>query len=411
VNVNPIVLSIPIFFILIGIELIVERFTHKDLYRLPDSIANLSCGITSQLSGLFLKIFAVGIYQFLFEKFAFLQLERSWIYWLALVLLVDLAYYWAHRMSHEINLFWGGHVVHHQSEEYNLSVALRQSSLQVVWTFGFSLPIAFLGFRTEDFVLISALNTLYQFWIHTEAIGKFPKWIEFIFNTPSHHRVHHGRDPKYIDKNHAGALIIWDRMFGTFQEEEEKPTYGITKPINSWNAVWANMSHYADMSEDLKRIPKWSDRFKYLFKKPGWLPDYLGGYRAAPAVDKATYKKYDTPGPMSLNLYVLFQYILCLVGTALFLFNASKFDLGAKAFITILISVVVVNCGVLFENRPWVRWAEWIRIVAYPLMLSGLTWWLGWQPMLHLISAFYLLISITWFYSLTRQSREHVQMV
>lgn len=410
-NVNPIVLSIPIFFVLIGIELIVERFTHKDLYRLPDSIANLSCGITSQLSGLFLKIFAVGIYQFLFEKFAFFELERTWVYWLALVLLVDLAYYWAHRMSHEINLFWGGHVVHHQSEEYNLSVALRQSSLQVVWTFGFSLPIAFIGFRTEDFVLISALNTLYQFWIHTEAIGKFPRWIEFIFNTPSHHRVHHGRDPKYIDKNHAGSLIIWDRMFGTFQEEEEKPTYGITKPINSWNAVWANMSHYADMSEDLKRIPKWSDRFKYFFKKPGWLPDYLGGYRAAPAIDKATYKKYDTPGPMSLNLYVLFQYILCLAGTALFLFNSENFDLGAKAFITILISVVVVNCGVLFENRSWVRWAEWIRIIAYPAILSGLTWWFGWQPMLHLVSISYLLISVIWFYSLTRLPREQVQMV
>src|SRR5690349_4977617 len=179
-NINPIVLSIPIFFILIGIELLVARFTHKDLYRLPDAVANLSCGITSQLSGLFFKIFAIGIYQILFEHFALFHPERTWYYWLLLFLLVDLAYYWAHRMSHEINLFWGGHVVHHQSEEYNLSVALRQSSLQVVWTFGFSLPIAFLGFDPKHFVLISALNTLYQFWIHTETIGKLPRWIEFI---------------------------------------------------------------------------------------------------------------------------------------------------------------------------------------------------------------------------------------
>jgi alkylglycerol monooxygenase len=409
VNVNPIVLSIPVFFILIGIELLVERFTHKDLYRLPDSIANLSCGITSQLSGLFLKIFAVGIYQFLFENFSLITLEPNWVYWLALVLLVDLAYYWAHRMSHEINLFWGGHVVHHQSEEYNLSVALRQSSLQVIWTFGFSLPIAFLGFKTEHFVLVSAFNTLYQFWIHTETINKLPRWIEFIFNTPSHHRVHHGRDPKYIDKNHAGALIIWDRMFGTFQEEEEKPTYGITKPINSWNAVWANMSHYADMTDDLKRIPKWSDRFKYLFKKPGWLPDYMGGYRAAPPVDKNTYKKYDTPSPLSLNLYVLFQYVLCLVGTSMFLFNASKFDLSQKIFITVLISVVVVNCGVLFENRPWVKWAEWIRIVLYPVILSAVTYWYGWAEWLHGLSLVYLIISFTWFYSFQKQHAQ-VQM-
>jgi alkylglycerol monooxygenase len=410
VNLNPIVLSIPIFFTLIGIELLVERFTHKELYRLPDAIANLSCGITSQLSGLFLRIFGIGIYQYLFENFAFFTLEQNWIYWAALILLVDLAYYWAHRMSHEINLFWGGHVVHHQSEDYNLSVALRQSSLQVVWTFGFSLPIAFLGFSTVHFALISALNTLYQFWIHTETIGKFPKWIEFIFNTPSHHRVHHGRDPKYIDKNHAGLLIIWDRMFGTFQEEEEKPTYGITKPINSWNAIWANVSHYADMGKDLKQISKFTDKVKYLFMKPGWLPDYLGGYRAAPEVDKSSYKKYDTPSPMSLNLYVLFQYLLCLVGTSMFLYFQREFSFSEKLLITTLVAIVVVNCGVLFENRPWVKWSEWIRIVLYPLLLSAFTYWNGWPEWLHVVSFGYLVISFSWFYSLQKQHAE-VQVV
>lgn len=408
-NLNPIVLSIPIFFTLIGIELLVERFTNQKLYRLPDAIANLSCGITSQLSGLFLKLFAVGIYQYLFEYFAFFSWERNWLYFVVLYLLVDLAYYWAHRMSHEINLFWGGHVVHHQSEDYNLSVALRQSSLQVIWTFGFSLPIAFLGFETRDFVLISAFNTLYQFWIHTETIKKLPRWVEFIFNTPSHHRVHHGRDPKYIDKNHAGSLIIWDRMFGTFQEEEEKPTYGITKPVNSWNAVWANMSHYAAMGTDLKRIPSWYDKFRYLFKKPGWLPESLGGYRPAPVVDKTTYQKYDTPSPLSLNLYVLFQYTLCLAGTSLFLFNQktpaglARFTLQENIFITVLISIVVVNCGVLFEQRPWVKWAEWVRIVLYPAILSLFTYWYGWPLWLHALSFSYFIISFAWFYSLQKQ--------
>ena len=402
-NVNPIVLSIPIFFILIGIELLVERFTHQKLYRLPDAIANMSCGITSQLSGIFLKIFGIGVYQYLFEHFTLFTWDRNWLYWLVLVLLVDLAYYWAHRMSHEINLFWGGHVVHHQSEEYNLSVALRQSSLQVVWTFAFNLPIAFLGFRTQDFVVIAAFNTLYQFWIHTETIKKLPRWFELIFNTPSHHRVHHGRDPKYIDKNHAGSLIIWDRMFGTFQEEEEKPTYGITKPINSWNAVWANMSHYAEMGNDIKQIPKLSDKFRYLFKKPGWLPEYMGGYRPAPPVDKLSYRKYDTPSPLSLNLYVLFQYVLCLGGTSMFLFNASKFDLEEKIFIAVLISIVVVNCGVLFEQRAWVKWAEWIRIILYPAILSLCTYWNDWPIWLHGVSFVYLIISFTWFYSLQKQ--------
>lgn len=409
-NFNPIVLSIPIYFILIGIELVVERFTNKDLYKFPDSVANISCGITSQLSGLFLTIFGIGVYQFFFEKLSLIAIEHfTWWYWVILVLLVDLAYYWAHRMSHEVNLFWGGHVVHHQSEEYNLSVALRQSSLQIVWTFAFSLPIAILGFKTEHFVLVNAFNTLYQFWIHTETIGKFPPWIEFIFNTPSHHRVHHGRNPKYIDKNHAGSLIIWDRMFGTFQEEEEHPTYGITKPINSWNPIFANVSHYISMAEDIRQIPGAKDKVKYLFMKPGWFPKSLGGYRAAPEVDRTTYKKYQTPSGISLNLYVLFQYVICLGGTAAFLFNAAKFNMGEKLFVAVLVSLMVVNCGVLFEQRPWVKFSEWFRIISYPLLLIGITIWNEWSFVYIGVAIGYGLLSAIWFYSI-QQRYAHLKM-
>jgi sterol desaturase/sphingolipid hydroxylase (fatty acid hydroxylase superfamily) len=394
--------------VLIGIELVVERITNKKLYRLPDAIANMSCGITSQLSGLFLKVFAIGIYQLLHENFNLVTWDKTWIYWVALFLLADLAYYWAHRMSHEINLFWGGHVVHHQSEEYNLSVALRQSSLQVVWTFAFSLPLAFIGFETLDFAIMSAYITLYQFWIHTELINKMG-WFEYIFNTPSHHRVHHGRNPKYIDKNHAGTLIIWDRMFGTFQPEEERPTYGITKPINSWNAAFANFSHYEEMAKDMKRIPSWSDKIKYMFKKPGWLPDYLGGYRAAPEVNKESYKKYETPSSLSLNLYVLFQYVLCLGGTSMFLFaqklpdGTDRFDLSEKAFIAVLITIVVVNCGVLFENRPWVRYLEWIRIVLYPLLLIGAVYFYNLPTLFYSVAGIYLIVSAYWFSRINQQ--------
>ncbi len=404
-NLNPVVLSIPIFFILIGIELVVERLTNKYLYKLPDAIANLSCGITSQLSGLFLKIFAIGIYQVLFQYFAFFTLEQTWLYWVVLVLLVDFAYYWGHRLSHEVNVMWGGHVVHHQSEEYNLSVALRQSSFQTLWTFAFNLPIALLGFRTEDFILVAAFNLLYQFWIHTEVIKKLPRWIEFILNTPSHHRVHHGRNPKYIDKNHAGSLIIWDRMFGTFQEEEEHPTYGITKPINSWNAVYANFSHYVNMGNDLKRITKWKDKIKYIFSKPGWLPAELGGYRAAPEVDKRTYQKYTTPSPMSLNIYVLFQYLLCLVGTAIFLFGQEGFTMMQKVFIALLVTITVVNCGVLFEKRKWAYYSEWVRITVYPFLLSAFAYYYAWPQVIHIVSAAYLILSVYWFFTITKNEK------
>lgn len=401
-NPNPVVLSIPIFFILMGIEIVVERLMHRKLYRLPDSIANLSCGITSQLSGLFLKVLAIGVYEVMYANFALAHWEKTWIYWLSLFLLVDLAYYWGHRLSHEINLFWGGHVVHHQSEEYNLSVALRQSSFQTVWTFAFNLPLALAGFETTDFILIAAFNLLYQFWIHTEVINKMG-WFEYIFNTPSHHRVHHGRDPKYIDKNHAGTLIIWDKMFGTFQAEEERPTYGITKPINSWNGVWANFSHYATMAQELKTIPSWSDKFRYLFHKPGWFPESMGGYRPAPPVDKAKYQKYDTPAPVSLGYYVLFQYAICLGATAFFLFTQGNFNLGQKAIVTVLISLSVVNCGVLFEKRPWVIPAEWARIILYPVGLIVVTLYLNWPMYMIWTAVVYLVISTAWFYQLNKR--------
>lgn len=410
-NFNPIVLSIPIFFLLMGIELLADRLTHRHLYNLPDTVANLSCGITQQLTGLFLTFFALGAYQYLYEHAALLSPSPdAWWYWVALYLLIDFAYYWAHRMSHEVNLFWGGHVVHHQSEAYNLSVALRQSSLQVIWTFAFSLPIALLGFRTIDFALISAFNTLYQFWIHTETIRKLPRWVEFIFNTPSHHRVHHGRNPKYIDKNHAGSLIVWDRLFGTFQAEEEAPVYGVTKPLRSWNAVFANLAHYADMREDLQRIPRWSDRLRYLFKKPGWLPASLGGYRAAPDVDPDTHRKYQSQTSSILNYYVLFQYVICLLVTAFFLFQADHFSLAGKSLISVLICFTVVNCGVLFEQRPWVHAAEWLRIVALPGIAATATFLYNGSPSFYFVAAGYGLVSVCWF-SLVRKKQFHARPV
>ena len=236
-NINPTVIAIPIYFLLIGIELIVHRFQATKSYRLNDAITNINCGVTSQVTAAFLKVFTIGFYSFVYEQFRFTTIENSGITWAIAFIAYDLCYYWAHRMSHQVNLFWGGHSVHHQSEEYNLSVALRQSSTQTIWTFLFYTPMALTGIDPLVMLSVSGFNLLYQFWIHTESINKLPRWFEAILNTPSHHRVHHARNPKYIDKNHAGTFIIWDKMFGTFKEEEERPTYGITKNLNSWNPL------------------------------------------------------------------------------------------------------------------------------------------------------------------------------
>lgn len=359
-NFNPIILSIPVFFILIGLELLVDKFRNKSNYRFNDAITNISCGIGEQVTGVFFKLAIVGLYTLLFENYAFFKIPVNWTTGIILFLGVDFFYYWFHRYSHVINLFWGGHVVHHQSEEYNLSVALRQGWFQKFFSFGFYLPLALIGFDPVQFLLVSSLVTLYQFWIHTKNINKMGV-LEYVLNTPSHHRVHHGVNPKYIDKNHAGTLIIWDKMFGTFQEEEEEPIYGITHPINTWDPLSANLHHWKQMYHGLKQMHGIKDKLRYTFNPPGWKPAYIND-REAP-VNTAPYKKFDTLVPNSINYYVLFQYAITLAGATFFLLSASKLSFTEKLIAASLVVLSIVNFSSLFESKKYAVFAEAFRIL------------------------------------------------
>ncbi len=361
-DLNLIVLSIPIFFFLIGVELIYDRISNRKLYRLNDSLANISCGITEQLSGVFAKVFTIAAYDLIYQNFRLMDIPATWYWWLFAFIGVDFFYYWAHRMSHEVNLFWAGHVVHHQSEEYNLSVALRQGAFQKVFTFYFYFPLALLGFSTEWFLSISAINLLYQFWIHTETIKRMPVF-NFVFNTPSHHRVHHGRNPKYIDKNHGGTFIIWDRLFGTFQEEEEQPVYGITKPLNTFNPIYAQVAHFFALGKDLRKLRKPGEIFSLLFRKPGWHPERLGGTKSVPEVDKGSYHKYEVEVSNRINIYIFFQYLLSLVITAIFLFTMSGMAQSLKLGLTVWIFFSVGSLGLLSDGRDLGKNLEWLRAV------------------------------------------------
>ncbi|MEK6480616.1 sterol desaturase family protein [Catalinimonas sp. 4WD22] len=403
-DINPIVLSIPIYFLLIGLELIIQFEQKKKLYRLNDALTNIGCGVTQQVTGLFFKVLVVAMYQLVYEYLAIIQIPVNWWTIAILFVLVDLCYYWAHRMSHEVNLFWGGHVVHHQSEDYNLSVALRQGSFQTLWTSIFYLPLAFLGFDTLTFVTVSAFVTLYQFWIHTETIGKLG-WFEWIFNTPSHHRVHHGRDPKYIDKNHAGVFIVWDRLFGTFQEEEEKPTYGVTQPVDSWNPVWANLKPYVAMGKQLQQTHRWSDRARILFNKPGWQPAEMGGYQAPQEVDKSSYKKYDSKGSARLNYYILFQFLLALIGTALFLFNEGQLKIIEKAGIATLILFSLLSLGSLFEKPGIAIPLEIVRIICTLIAAQYFINQGHWINTSLLYGITYLLVSFYWLFTAVKAKK------
>jgi alkylglycerol monooxygenase len=360
-------LAIPFFFVLIGIELIVNRWRGELAYSFQDSINNLSCGIGQQVLEPFLRTAGLAAYIVLYEQARLATIPATSVWgWAVLFLGVDLCYYAFHRASHRVNLFWASHVVHHQSEEYNLSVALRQSWIEVLLQPAFYLPLALVGFSPLMFVGMSTLNTLYQFWIHTRAVKRVPG-LEWVLNTPSHHRVHHGVNPKYIDKNYAGVLIVWDRLFGTFQEEEEEPVYGTVKPLASWSPLWANAHYWVEMGEMARAMSRGVDRLKVWFMPPEWRPADLSnglGYVTIPEASRATQKKYAVPVARSVAAYVAVSFLSVAVATTAFLWLAHGASLAPMLASSALILTTLVAWGALIEGRSWGVPLEIARLAA-----------------------------------------------
>jgi len=393
-NIPYITYAVPVFFLLIGVELVVALWEHKKAYRLHDSINDLSCGITEQMVGLFLKglLFAgyVGTYGYATGRGINLvdvdsySASGKWMAAVVLFLGVDCAYYWFHRIAHEYNAPWAGHVVHHSSEDYNLAVALRQGTFQGVFSWVFYLPLALLGFPPAWFAAMSSFDTLYQFWIHTRLIGKLGP-LEWVLNTPSHHRVHHGRNPKYLDKNYAGALIIWDRMFRTFQAEEEEPVYGLTKPLNSWNPLWANLHVWRDLCRDAWMAPRWVDKLRIWFMPQGWRPQGLPANSIAPELTRETVIRYDTQVPRGLNIYALVHFVgILLLAVGLL---AAGNPMAAHKSLTggelvagaMLVLWALLNIGGIFDHR---RWALPCEILRLPVTATALAFKLPAGPWL-----------------------------
>ncbi|MBK9176983.1 MAG: sterol desaturase family protein [Flavobacteriales bacterium] len=365
---DSIALAIPLFFLLMGLELAWSAWSGSRVYRFNDFVANLGCGIGSQVVGAFTKAFIFGVYLWAYDQWRLFTLPTTPLTWLAAFLLVDLLYYWFHRLSHEVNFLWAAHIVHHQSEEYNLSVALRQSWWQGLFSFWFYVPIALLGVHPLVIVTVGAFVTLYQFWIHTKAIGSMGP-LEWILNTPSHHRVHHGSDPKYIDRNHAGTLIIWDKLFGTYQREEEEPVYGITTPLRTWDPLKANFHYWGDLVRWARQCRNWKDRLLVFLKPPGWRPAYLGGVEGPRAKDKRSYRKFDTTAPRGVNLYVAVQFTALLAVTTLFLFRQGDLGMTRSWLAAALIVLWVMDMGLMLESKRWAVPVEVLRVIGFTALL------------------------------------------
>ena len=277
-----IIYAIPGFVLLLVVELLSFRLAQDDDelvgYEFRDTRTSLSMGGGNVLINAVWTLAVAVIYQVLYEISPWsIPADVVWA-WVLLFFLDDFAYYWFHRVSHEVRLFWGSHVVHHSSQHFNLSTALRQTWVPMTY-FPFWIPLALMGYRPWMIFTQQSISLIYQFWIHTEKIGKLPRPIEFIFNTPSHHRVHHGSQHQYLDKNYAGILIIWDRMFGTFEPEGERVRYGLTKNLTTFNPAKVAFHEYRSIRDDVRGANSWRERFGYVFGGPGWTPDHLADRR------------------------------------------------------------------------------------------------------------------------------------
>lgn len=360
---NYIALAIPVFFALIALELQVARRSGHRYYRLNDSINDLATGILQQLATLLFATFLVAGYLALYARARVVDLPAdSVLVWAACFVGVDLLYYWFHRLSHEINFLWAAHVVHHQSEEYNLTVALRQSALQPFFSMVFYWPLAVLGFPPAVYLACVSFNTLYQFWIHTRTIGRLGP-LERVLMTPSHHRVHHGRNPVYIDRNHGGTFIFWDKLFGTFEPEGETVVYGITRPLPSWNPVWANLHYWLEMLDAARATRRWRDKLLVFLKRPGWLPDDLGGFQPPPPV-RGDGPRYDPTVDRATAVYAVVQFVQILGLALAFIALCASLSLLELALLAAAVTWGLVGLGALFDGRPWAGPCEWLRLVA-----------------------------------------------
>ncbi len=266
--------AIPGFIILLSIEAWFSYREQKHLYHTKDTWGSLGLGIGNVMVGFATKALIFGLFSFLYQFRIFDLDAGTWWFWVLLFFADDFSYYWFHRISHNVNWFWASHVVHHSSKHYNLAAALRQTwTGNATGSFLFWAWMPLVGFHPVWVLFMQQVSLIYQFWIHTETVKKLPAIFEWILNTPSHHRVHHGSDLKYLDKNHGGVLIIWDRIFGTFQAEEERPTYGLTTNIESYNPVVIAFKTWGDLFRQAKRSGSFKNAVGYFIHPPGWSHD------------------------------------------------------------------------------------------------------------------------------------------
>jgi len=326
--------AFPVFALLMLAEAAIGLARGRCTYRVNDAIANLSQGILSQVTLVFTNVFHLGVYTLLFEHVVLLRAASfwdAWYGWVAALVLVDFCAYWAHRCSHKVAILWAAHVVHHQSQTFNFSTALRQESAYPILGFVFYLPLALLGMPPAVFALAWLGVLLYQVWIHTELVGRLGSF-DRVFASPSNHRVHHALNDAYIDRNFGGMLIIWDRLFGTFVAEGTEPcVYGTRPLLQSWDPLHANLIVYRKLLHDARLARRWSDKLRVWLMPPGWRPADVAQRDPRPPFDMATVRAFDPKLSRGALVFAATQFLVLAGAAAAFLWFADQLPLALAA--------------------------------------------------------------------------------
>ena len=358
--------AIPVFLLLIVIELFWGWWKGNNTYRANDSINSLSLGLLSTVTKFVFLNIGLLVFSGIEENYAIWAFNSSSLgHWLLAILLYDFLYYWFHRVSHERQFFWGSHVVHHQSEDYNLSTALRQTSTSFFTTWVFFIPCFFLGMPISMYVSIASAHLIYQFWVHTQHISTLG-FLEWFMVTPSNHRVHHAQNPDYIDKNYGGLLIIWDRLFGTFQKEhrEQPAIYGIRAPLASWNPIWANLHIFINMAMDAWRTANWLDKWRVLWSRTGWRPEDVEILYPAQKSNLDQFEKYNPDLSLLTNGAIVAQYILLSVFHLWSAGQVAQLSYGLVWATVAIQAYTLVVIGAILDGKPFARRLEQSRLLV-----------------------------------------------
>ena len=403
-------IAAPVFVVLVMIEWIISYFKGIKVANSFDTISSLSSGITNILKSVLGIAIVIVSYDFMVTHFAVFELKAYWWVFVIAFVLDDFAGYWSHRFEHVINIFWNRHIIHHSSEEYNLACALRQDISAIVGIFFFLyLPMAIVGVPVEVIAIIKPIQLFAQFWYHTRLINKMG-FLERIIVTPSHHRVHHAINDEYIDKNYAQIFIVWDKWFGTFQEElaDVPAVFGVKKPVKTWNPIIINYLHFWQILKDAWHTQNWYDKLRVWFMPTGWRPpDVIKKHPINSIKDVYNFEKYFTEGSLWFKAFCWFQFLVTATIT-LFLFN----QLANFSFVYLLLGGLFVVISIaayttLMDGHKTALLAEIFKFVLGLALLITLGTWFNLDQYLpganYLMLAYLLLsLSFTAYFSLVR---------